>query len=754
MAKSLVIVESPAKARTLSKYLGKAYTIKASVGHVKDLPKSKLGVKINKNFTPEYTVISGKKKVLDDITKSAKTAETIFLAPDPDREGEAIAWHIAEEISKKTKNGNIKRVLFNEITKNAIQQAIKEPQELNKKKYESQQARRILDRLVGYQISPLLWQKVRRGLSAGRVQSVAVKIICDREQEIRAFVPKEYWSVEIDLLGSTPPPFRSKLTKIDGKKADIGKGEKANKIKDELYKLTFKADKVQKKTVKRSPKPPFITSWLQQEASKRLRFTSKKTMMLAQQLYEGVDLKGEGSVGLITYMRTDSTRLSAEATKAARNYIEKQFGENYLPKSVRVYKSKKKAQDAHEAIRPTSIEYAPQSVKKDLSKDQFKLYELIWNRFIASQMNDAQLVQTGIDIEAGKYTFRSTGSVLKFDGFMAAYMEGIDEFMENQECDVLFPDIKEGDTFKLESAYSIQHFTKPKPRFTESSLIKEMEELGIGRPSTYSAIISNIQSKKYVKKEENRFYPTELGELVTGLLVKSFPKILDVEFTARMEDELDKVEYGEKDWQEILKEFYSSFKEKLDNAKKEMRDVKKEEIKTDIKCDKCGKEMVIKWGRNGHFLACSGYPDCKNTKEVMKMKDGTVKPLERETTGDKCEKCGANMIVRNGRFGRFLACEKYPECKFTKSITTGVKCPEESCDGELVERRTRRGKRFFGCNKYPKCKYATWYPPVNEPCPQCKAPFLVEKYRKDKPNTLECLDKDCGFKKTSEEQPS
>ncbi len=750
MAKSLVVVESPAKAKTLSKYLGKDFTIKASVGHVKDLPKSSLGIEIEDNFTPEYTIISGKKKVIDDITKTATKVDTVFLAPDPDREGEAIAWHIAEEIRKKLKkNGIIKRVLFNEITKKAVIEAIGSPHELNKKKYESQQARRILDRLVGYKISPILWQKVRRGLSAGRVQSVAVKIICDREEEIKAFKPDEYWTVEVDLLTSTPPPFRSNLTKIDGKKAEVKKGDQANKIKDELYKLEFTANKIDKKTVKRSPKPPFITSWLQQEAARRLRYTPKKTMMLAQQLYEGIELGDEGSVGLITYMRTDSTRLSNEAVSGARKYIQKKFGDNYLPSSPRAYKSKKKSQDAHEAIRPTSLDYPPDKVKKHLSKDLFKLYELIWNRFISCQMNDAQLLQTGIDIVAGKYTFRSTGSVLKFDGFMAAYVEGLDELMENTECDVLFPSIEEGDKFKLQNAYSIQHFTKPKPRFSESTLIKELEDKGIGRPSTYASIITTIQSKKYVRKDEGRLHPTELGILVTGLLVESFPKILDVTFTARMEDDLDKIELGEKDWQEILKEFYKPFKKKLADAKKEMRDVKREEVKTDIKCEKCSKLMVVKWGRNGHFLACSGYPDCKNTKEIEKKEDGTIVPLERETTGEKCEKCAANLIVRSGRFGKFLACEKYPECKFTKSLTTGVKCPEDGCKGEIVARKTRRGRTFYGCTKYPKCKYAIWYKPVNEPCPQCKAPFLVEKYKKEGKIDIECIKEECGYKRSS-----
>jgi DNA topoisomerase I len=747
MAKSLVVVESPAKAKTLSKYLGRTFTVKASMGHVKDLPKSTLGVKIGKEFSPEYVVIAGKKEFLTEIKAIAKKVDTVFLAPDPDREGEAIAWHIAEEISKGKKNGKVKRVLFNEITKKAVLEAIKAPQELNQKKYESQQARRILDRLVGYQISPILWQKVRRGLSAGRVQSVAVRLVCDREAEIKAFIAQEYWTVEVDLLGRTPPPFRSYLFKIDGQKAEIKDSAQANSIKDELYKQTFKVSNIEKKTVSRSPQPPFITSRLQQEASRRLRFTAKKTMMLAQELYEGVEIGDEGLVGLITYMRTDSTRLSADAVAQARDFIKTKYGENYVPSAPRVYATKQRSQDAHEAIRPTSVEYPPEKITKFLSKDLYALYELIWNRFVASQMADAQFVQTSIDIEAGKYLFRATGSVIKFDGFMALYVEKLDEFIEKQECDILFPKIEEGDQFKLENAYALQHFTKPKPRFTESSLIKELEEQGIGRPSTYAAIISNIQSKKYVKKETGKFFPTDLGQLVTDLLVKSFPKIIDAAFTAKMEDELDKIEYGEKDWQEILKEFYDVFKDTVSTAKKQMRDVKREEVKTEFVCEKCSKPMVIKWGRNGHFLACSGYPDCTNTKEIRKNEDGSIIPVARESTGEKCEKCGSNMIVRHGRFGKFLACESYPKCKNTKSITTGVKCPKEGCGGSLALKKTKKGRIFYGCTNYPKCNFATWYPPVAEKCPKCSFPILVEKKGKEGTKTLNCVNEKCDFEK-------
>lgn len=701
MGNSLVIVESPAKAKTINKYLGKDFIVMASVGHIKDLPKSKLGVEVEHGFEPVYENIKGKAKIISELKKAGAKAERIYLAPDPDREGEAIAWHIADEVDSGRKKTF--RVLFNEITEKAVKEAIGRPMELDRNKYDAQQARRILDRLVGYQVSPLLWEKVRRGLSAGRVQSVAVRLICEREREISAFVPVEYWSITAELSGSSAAPFKARLVKKGEKKLELNNQTQAQDAVSALHGAEFRVSAVETKLVKRNPSPPFTTSKLQQDGARKLGYTAKKTMMLAQQLYEGVELGPEGAQGLISYMRTDSVRLSSEAVVSARAYISERFGPEYLPSKPNVYKSKKKTQDAHEAIRPTSMANAPESVKGYLSKDQFRLYELIWNRFVSCQMAQAELDQTRADITAKDFLFAATGTTVKFPGFMAVYMESSDVEEEKEEK---LPALAKGELLKLIGLTPEQHFTQPKPRFTEASLVKELEENGIGRPSTYAAIISTVQDRGYVVKDKTQLKPTELGFLVIDLLVKSFPDILNVEFTAHMEGELDKIEDGQLKWQKAMQEFYAPFSESLVRAKKDMKNIKAEETPTDITCEKCGKQLVIKWGRNGKFLACTGYPECKNTKDFTTDQTGKVVPLAREeATDSKCPKCGAGMLVKSGRFGRFIACSKYPDCKTTLPFSTGVNCPEEGCGGMLIERRSKRGI-FYGCSNYPKCKHA------------------------------------------------
>ncbi len=700
MKKSLVIVESPAKARTINKYLGKDFRVMASIGHIKDLPKNKLGVDIDKDFEPHYEIIRGKAKVIKELKKASKDADIIFLGPDPDREGEAIAWHIKEVLNGR-REGIIKRVLFNEITEKGIKEAIAHPTEIDKNKVDAQQARRVLDRLVGYQVSPLLWEKVRMGLSAGRVQSVAVRLICEREREIESFVPQEYWSITALFDG-----FEAKLVKKDGKKITISTEEEAKSIVRELKGETFKVEEIEQKQRKRNPAPPFITSRLQQEASRRLGFSAQKTMVIAQQLYEGVDLGEEGPTGLITYMRTDSHRIAPEAIQAVRGYIEKTYGKEYLPQKPNVYKSKKTAQEAHEAIRPTNMKYTPEYVKPYLTEDQWKLYELIWKRFVASQMHHAILDQTRVSIGAGKYTFQAVGTVVRFHGFTILYEEKTDEESEEEKK---LPPLEKDTVLKLLDLVARQHFTQPPPRYTEASLIRELEEKGIGRPSTYALILSTIQDRGYVVKEKGRLKPTELGFLVTELLVKSFPDILNVKFTAHLEEELDRVEEGKLKWIDVIKEFYSRFREDLERAKQEMQTIKGQEEPTDIPCKKCGRMMVIKWGKNGKFLACPGYPECKTTMDFRVDEKGKIVPVENtEYVEQKCPNCGGPMVIKSGRFGRFIACSRYPECKTTLPLSTGVPCPEEGCNGVLVERRSKRGRTFYGCSKYPACKYVTW----------------------------------------------
>ncbi|MFZ5471298.1 MAG: type I DNA topoisomerase [Myxococcota bacterium] len=763
-ARYLVVVESPAKAKTIKKYLGTGYTVKASVGHVKDLPKSKMGVDIDKGFRPEYQVVKGKEKVLEEIKKQASGADKIFLATDPDREGEAIAWHLSEEIG----HPHTYRVMFNEITKKAILAAIEHPGSLNRSNYDSQQARRILDRLVGYQISPILWNKVQRGLSAGRVQSVAVRLVVEREAEIKAFVPQEYWTLDALLEAAQPPPFKARLSKLDGKKAQIADKAQSDALVAELSGQDFVVAKVDKRERRRNPPAPFITSKLQQEAANRLYFTAKKTMTLAQRLYEGVELGEEGQTALITYMRTDSVRLSADAVEQVRGMIRERFGIDYLPAEAIVYKSKKSAQDAHEAIRPTSLEYPPERVRPFLEPDMLKLYELIWNRFIACQMNPAVYDQTSADITAGRATFRATGSTLKFPGYLAVYGAGLtpeeeaeaekakaagEQEESTEEAPWQLPTLTEGEKLRLDKLLPEQHFTQPPPRFSEATLVKELEEKGIGRPSTYAAILSTIQDKKYVEKLEGRFHPTELGKITTEELVKAFPNEMDVAFTAGMEERLDQISEGEVKWKQVLTDFWGPFKEHLARAEVNMRDVKREEIKTELKCEKCGSEMVIRWGKMGRFLACSGYNDpainCKNTKDFKEV-DGKIVVVEEETTDEKCDKCGRPMVVKRGRFGRFLACSGYPECKSSKPLSIGVNCPECKV-GYLSERRSKRGKIFFGCNRYPECKFAAWDRPLPQACPQCQSPYLLQKYSKREGPFIACPNKECGYRRSVEE---
>ena len=736
--KSLLIVESPAKVKTLSKFLGKEFTIKASVGHVKDLPKKELGVDVENRFTPTYVTIKGKEKVLRDLKKEAKKADKIFLAPDPDREGEAIAWHIAEELGGKPER--FFRVEFNEITEKAVREAIKSPRKIDSSLFDAQQARRVLDRLVGYKLSPLLWRKVRRGLSAGRVQSVALRLVVEREREIETFKPEEYWSITAVLESGKPPVFNAKLSRVSGKKTKISDGAQADGIVEDLRGKTFTVKTVEKKQRKRSPSPPFITSTLQQEASRKLRYGAQKTMIVAQQLYEGVELGNEGSSGLITYMRTDSVRVASEAQKEAKDYIIKEFGKDYSPPKLPVYKTKKSAQDAHEAIRPASVLRTPENIQSYLSKEQYRLYTLIWKRFLASQMSHAVLDQTAIDIDADKYTFRATGSVVKFPGFMSLYTESTDEASEEEG---ILPALSEGDDLKTNEILPKQHFTQPPPRYTDATLVKDMEAKGIGRPSTYAAILSRIVDRKYTERVDRRFKATELGYIVTDLLIERFPELMDIGFTAKMEDKLDKIEEGKSNWVKVIKDFYLPFDKELNEALEGDR-VKPKDIPTEEVCENCGKPMVIKWGRHGRFMACSGYPECKTTKPLETDEAGNmVSAAEIQETDEKCEKCGAPMVLKSGRFGKFLACSKYPECKTTKAIGIGIKCPEDG--GELVERRTKKGKNFFSCGNYPKCKFATWYKPVARKCPDCGSGILVEK-RTKKEEAIMCPNKECSYK--------
>jgi DNA topoisomerase-1 len=814
MGKSLVIVESPTKAKTINKYLGRDYTVKASLGHVKDLPKRDLGIEVEDlTFEPTYEIIPGKTKVLNEIKGAAKTADAIYLAADPDREGEAISAHLAQILRQTLKQGNghkaparktkktkaaaaagakpILRVLFHEITEKGIREAFRHPSEIDENLVDAQQARRVLDRLVGYQISPLLWDKVRRGLSAGRVQTVALRLIVEREREIRAFVPKEYWSIHAALLAGEGPSFEAKLLKRAGAEVEIGNQGEAEQILAALEGATWRVGSVQLKEKRRNPSAPFTTSKLQQEAYNKLRFSAKRTMVLAQQLYEGIELGSEGSVGLITYMRTDSVRVSADAISDVRSHIQSSFGHGYLPERPNFYKSKKEAQEAHEAIRPSDVARTPEELRRYLNEDQFKLYRLIWQRFVASQMVPAVFDQTTIDIEAQDFVFRATGSVLKFDGFLAVYQQAEEEGEGDEEGKRL-PRVTEGQALRLEKLWPLQHFTEPPPRYTEATLVRELEEKGIGRPSTYATIISTIVDREYVRKEQGRFAPSLLGEKVSDLLVKNFAEIFDVNFTARLEDELDEIEEGKLAWRQAVADFYQRFSEVLEQAKGEMESYKAgiatgekcpkcgtgelkerisrhgfflgcsnypdcdytrdlsehagEEVESQAGteyCPNCGREMTVKRGRFGPFLACSGYPECKTTQRLVA---GTKKPRQPDVIlEEKCPECDAQLVRRHGRYGEFVGCSAYPKCRYTQAKTLGIPCPK-CAQGELTERRARKGRNrvFYGCSRYPDCDFTTPHHPVAEPCPNCHAALVVEK-RSKQGSFRACLREECGW---------
>jgi DNA topoisomerase-1 len=803
MAKALVVVESPAKAKTINKYLGRNYKVVASMGHVRDLPKSKLGVDIEEGFEPSYEVIASRKKVLKELKDAAKEASEIFVATDPDREGEAIGWHVAEELGSSHRK-KIRRLMFNEITKRGVLSALEHPTSINQQMVDAQQARRVLDRLVGYKISPLLWEKVRRGLSAGRVQSVALKLVCDREREIERFVAEEYWNIIARLAGPVPPEFDAKLLKRDGATIKIDNETEASSVLADLKEAEWIVSSVTTKERKKSAVPPFITSKLQQAA----KFPVKKTMLIAQQLYEGIELPGEGSIGLITYMRTDSTRVSDEALAAVREFIGQRFGAEYVPDKPTFYRAKADAQDAHEAIRPTSMQYHPDEIRPHLTPDQYYLYKLIWNRFVASQMPPATFDETTVDITAGQYLFRVKGSVPKFAGWMAVYNQeatvaveqrtdgpGPDAATaEDEEGASTLPALSEGDRLELKELKPEQKFTQPPPRYNEATLVRAMEENGIGRPSTYASIISVIQARDYVNKIDGRFKPTMLGMmLVEKLLSPAFDDILDVNYTRELEEDLDKIEEGKEDYQTTLESFYKKFAKDLKRAQREMVNLK-EGQETDEICDKCGSKMVIKAGKFGLFLACSAYPDCENTREMEKPEQGAEeieetcdncgKPMvvkrgrfgqflactgypECKTTrklistkqgltaarpdqvlDEKCPKCDSNLVLKHGRFGEFTACSNYPTCKYVKQKTTGVVCPKDG--GEIVERKSRRGKVFFGCVNYPDCDFTLWNRPVPEKCPDCGAPFLVEKVTKRHGRQLICNNEDCHYVRSEE----
>ncbi len=809
MAKSLVIVESPAKAKTINKYLGKQYVVKASLGHVKDLPKRDLAVDVDNGFRPQYEVIEGKKKLMQELRDAAKKVDNVYLAADPDREGEAICWHLQEELKSKksdkrkaedgSESPKFFRVMFNEITKKSIEKAFEKPAQVNINLVDAQQARRVLDRLVGYKISPLLWDKVRRGLSAGRVQTVAVRVIVEREREIRAFVKQEYWTLDVNLAAKKAPYFDARLFRKGDEAPEIPNQEASDALVTDLEGAKYIVKSVGTKEKRRNPVAPFITSTLQQESSRKLRFSVKRTMMLAQQLYEGVELGSEGAVGLITYMRTDSTRVSDDAIAEARELIGTKFGAQYVPAAPNTYKSKKDAQDAHEAVRPSSAMRTPDDVAKFLAEDQLKLYRLIWLRFVASQMNPAIFDQTTIDVNTKgvsgtEYTFRATGSVEKFNGFLAVYEEGKDQ--KDEEDDELkhkLPAVTAGEELKLRALKPEQHFTEPPPRYTEATLVKKLESDGVGRPSTYASILSTIQEREYVTKEGGKFRPTELGMVVTDLLLESFNDIFDVRYTARMEQDLDEIEEGKMDWREAMGDFYERFMKDLGNAEEHMTNIKRMEKPTDLTCDKCGKPLVIKWGKHGSFLACTGYPECTYTRELtvdlpdvekgdlgeqgeeeycqncgrpMVLKKGRFGTFyactgypDCKTTkqiggaqkkadvqlDEKCPQCGNNLVQKYGRFGEFTACSNYPACKYVKQKTIGVKCPECS-EGEVVERRSKRGKTFFGCNRYPDCDFVAWARPVAEKCPDCGNSYLVEKYLKAGA-FLQCPATGCKYKR-------
>jgi DNA topoisomerase I len=808
LAKALVVVESPAKAKTINKYLGRDFKVIASMGHVRDLPKSKLGVDVEAGFEPEYVIIPDRQKVIKELKDAAKGASEIYVATDPDREGEAIGWHLSEELGASRKK--VRRLMFNEITKKAILEAIKHPGQIDMKMVDAQQARRVLDRLVGYKISPILWDKVRRGLSAGRVQSVALKLICDREREIEAFVAEEYWHIFARLAATDPPEFDAKLVRKGDTAVKVKNETEAQTILSDLSSATFVVTSVATKERKKHAVPPFITSKLQQAS----RFPVKKTMMVAQQLYEGIELPGEDApVGLITYMRTDSVRVAEQALEEVRGFIGTQFGDAYVPEQANRYRLKATAQDAHEAIRPTSMIYHPDEVRAHLTADQYYLYRLIWNRFVASQMTPATFDDTTVDITADDYLFRAKGSVPKFAGWLAVYGQATTEAEESerteqplivppgqadQEEDVssgLLPPVTEGQQLDVRAIRPEQKFTQPPARYSEATLVKALEEDGIGRPSTYASIISVLQARDYVNKFEGRFRPTILGRrLVDKLLHPVFDDILDVEYTAKMEEQLDEIEKGKADYKETLGAFYQKFKKDLRRAAKEMPNFK-EGQPTGVTCDKCGqgemvekagkfgiflacsrypdcdntkelepadtstdeldetcencgRPMVVKRGRFGMFLACTGYPECKTTRKIISTKQGVKAAQPDQILDEACPNCGKNLVIKHGRFGEFTACTGYPECKYVKLKSTGVICPKDG--GDIVERKSRRGKVFYGCANYPKCDFTLWNKPVLEPCPKCGWKFLTEKVTKRHGRQLICANDACDYVRAEE----
>ena len=716
MAKSLVIVESPTKAKTINKFLGSDYIVKPTGGHVIDLPTKEIGIDIDNGFRPRYNVIKGKSKIINDLKKTAQNAEAVFLATDPDREGEAIAWHVANRVIGK--NQPSYRILFNQITKDAVKNAINNKGQLDMNKVNAQQARRILDRLVGYKVSPFLWKTIYSGLSAGRVQSVALRLIVERDKEIDAFVPEEYWDIIVLLSTEEKDEFETKLIKKNNKNVKIKNADEASSTVKELSALSYQVKDITKKKNKRYPFPPFITSTLQQDASRRLGYTVSRTMRIAQSLYEGVEL-AEGSAGLITYMRTDSTRIAPEAINEVREYIVNRWGHDQLPERPNFYKTKKGAQDAHEAIRPSSISNTPDSVKNFLAKDQLKLYTMIWNRFVASQMKPAQYTVVTVNVTAGDYELRASASHLDFKGFLTVYEDMKKDKDEETFTANLPKTLAEKDPLYQKEITPSQRFTKPPAIYNEASLVRELESKGIGRPSTYAQIINTILARDYVKRGKGKLISTELGKNVIKILVKGFPDLFNVEFTANMEEELDKIESGEHEWLHVVNDFYGPFNEALEMINNQRKELKKSLIEeTDEICDKCGKPMVIRWGRNGKFMACSGFPQCRNTRPLEEV--------EVQETKEVCDKCGSPMEVKSGRYGRFLACSNYPECKNIKSLSIGVKCPEKDCDGNLLEKRTKKGKVFYGCSRYPDCKFASWDKPVNNECPNCGSPALIE----------------------------
>ena len=822
MAKNLVIVESPAKAKTINKYLGKDYLVKASIGHIKDLPSKGLGVDVENDFEPTYELIPdskkrNNKKIVTELKKAAKEAEAIYLAADPDREGEAICQHLAEEIVPKRPAKPAHRVMFNEITKRAVNAAFEHPRKIDENLVDAQQARRVLDRLVGYKVSPLLCRTIGGRLSAGRVQSVALRMVVEREREIEQFIKQEYWTIGANLSAKLPPAFDSRLLKIgeqtvktsgfdqDPRKSEIliNEAAQAADIVAEAQKQSFVVREVTTKERKRNPVPPFITSKLQQEASRKLGFAVKKTMMLAQKLYEGVELGDEGSIGLITYMRTDSTRVSDAALAEVRDFVGAQYGEQYLPEKAVHYRSKKDAQDAHEAIRPTEVARTPDSLAKYLKPEELKLYRLIWQRFVASQMTPALFDQTTIDIEAGRFIFRATGSVQKFDGFLKVYQEGRDEKTaeDDEEAERSLPLVEKGEQLQLNSITPEQHFTEPPPRYTEATLVKALEEKGIGRPSTYAAIMSTIQEREYVEKLQGRFHPTALGKTVNDLLIGGgFDDLFNESYTARMEEELDEIEEGKIQWTKALRGFYNKFEGDLEKFKLYIKDIKDVNTPTDEVCLKCGTPgMVQKWGRFGQylkclncdatrdaepaptpngasasgdgsapaeeaepevcelcgkpmqlkrgrfgpFLGCTGYPECRNIRKIGKSGVAAPPPVPLD---EKCPVDGAQLVKRFGRFGEFISCSNYPKCKYIKQETVGVSCPRPGCKGEIVVKKSKRGKVFYGCSEYPNCNVVYWDKPVLATCPNCNAPFLLEKTTKKQGTFRYCANEDCGFR--------